>query len=77
MKESDTMTIRISPRDHEILARCEAQWLENAGGGGIKIIEDARIKPGGCLIEGDSGSVEAQIDRQIDLIERALMEACK
>jgi flagellar biosynthesis/type III secretory pathway protein FliH len=77
MKEGSKMTIRVSPRDCDTLARCEADWLEGARAGGIRITEDARIKPGGCLIEGESGSVEAQIDRQIDLIEKALMEACK
>jgi flagellar assembly protein FliH len=77
VKDSNKITIRVNPRDYQALARCEAEWLESARAGGIKITEDARIKPGGCLIEGDSGSVEAQIDRQIDLIEKALMEACK
>jgi flagellar assembly protein FliH len=77
VKDSNKMTIRVNPRDYEALARCEAEWLEGARTGGITIVEDARIKPGGCLIEGESGSVEAQIDRQIDLIEKALMEVCK
>lgn len=77
VKDNTKMTIRVNPRDYEALARCKAGWLESARAGGIKINADARIKPGGCLIEGESGSVEAQIDRQIDLIEKALMEACK
>jgi flagellar biosynthesis/type III secretory pathway protein FliH len=77
MKDSHNMTIRVNPRDHEVLARRESEWLESARAGGIKITEDARIKPGGCLVEGESGSVEAQIDRQIDVIEKALMEGCK
>jgi flagellar biosynthesis/type III secretory pathway protein FliH len=77
MKDSHDMTIRVNPRDHQVLKGCESEWLESARSGGVKIKEDARIKPGGCLIEGESGSVEAQIDRQIDVIEKALMEACK
>ncbi len=77
MKDSHDITIRVNPRDYEMLAGCESEWLESARAGGIKINEDTRIKPGGCLIEGESGSVEAQIDRQIDVIEKALMEACK
>jgi flagellar biosynthesis/type III secretory pathway protein FliH len=77
MKDNEKVTIRVNPRDYEVLARCETEWLEGAPAGGVKISEDARIKPGGCLVEGDSGCVEAQIDRQIDLIEKALMEACK
>ncbi len=77
MKDNHNITIRVNPRNCKVLMRCEADWLEGARAGGIKITEDARIKPGGCLVEGESGSVEAQIDRQIDVIEKALMEACK
>ena len=77
MKDSHDMTIRVNPRDYGVLAKCESEWLESARAGGVKITEDTRIKPGGCLIEGESGSVEAQIDRQIDVIEKALMEAYK
>jgi flagellar assembly protein FliH len=77
MKDNHNVTIMVSPRDHEVLVRCESEWLASARSGGVKIKDDARIKPGGCLIEGESGCVEARIDRQIDVIEKALMEACK
>jgi len=77
MRDNDRLTIRINPSDHDVLARCEKEWLDSARAAGITITDDGRIKPGGCLIEGESGSVEAQIDRQVDLIEKALMEACK
>jgi flagellar assembly protein FliH len=77
MSDSQNMTIRVNPRDREVLALCESDWLENARAAGVRITEDARIKPGGCLIEGESGSVEAQLDRQVDVIEKALMEAYK
>jgi flagellar biosynthesis/type III secretory pathway protein FliH len=71
------VTIRVNPRDYEVLMQCESEWLDSARAGGVKISEDARIKPGGCLIEGESGSVEAQLDRQVDVIEKALLEAHK
>jgi len=77
LKDTSRLTIRVNPKDSKVLASCEAEWLEGARTGGITITEDARIKPGGCLIEGESGNVEAQIDRQVDLIEKALTEACK
>jgi flagellar assembly protein FliH len=77
LKDSNNVTIMVNPRDHEVLAGCEAEWLENARGGGIRLKQDVRIKRGGCLIEGESGCVEAQLDRQIDIIEKALMEVCK
>jgi flagellar biosynthesis/type III secretory pathway protein FliH len=77
MKDNHNVTIRVSPKDYQVLRARESEWLESSRADGIKINEDPRIKPGGCLIEGESGSVEAQIDRQIDMIEKALTEACK
>jgi flagellar assembly protein FliH len=77
MKDTNNVTIMVSPRDYEVLAGCEAEWIESARSRGMRIKQDVRIKPGGCLVEGESGCVEAQLDRQIDIIEKALMEACK
>jgi flagellar assembly protein FliH len=77
MQDSHDITIRVNPRDHEVVENCQAEWLESARAGGIRIDADARIKPGGCLIEGGAGSIEAQLDRQIDVIEKALLEVCK
>jgi flagellar assembly protein FliH len=72
------VTIRVNPEDLEILREHESEWLASSGcTGAVEIHEDARIKRGGCLIEGESGSVEAQIDRQIEVIEKALVETAK
>ena len=74
--DKQKVTIRVNPADAETLRSHGDELAEATGAGStVEIAEDVRIKRGGCLIEGESGSVEAQLDRQVDMIEKALMEA--
>lgn len=78
LADKQRVIIRVNPGDLDALRRYESEWLAAAGGtGAVEIKEDSRIKRGGCLVEGESGNVEAQIDRQIEVIEKALVEAAK
>jgi flagellar biosynthesis/type III secretory pathway protein FliH len=78
LSDRQKVTIQINPDDLAILKKHEPEWLASCGGGGaVEIREDSRLKRGGCLIEGESGSVEAEIDRQIEVIEKALVETVK
>lgn len=70
------VTVLVSPADLEVLMAHEANWLQaTRSGSTVEIKEDGRIRRGGCLIEGSSGYIEAETDRQIDVVERALVEA--
>jgi flagellar biosynthesis/type III secretory pathway protein FliH len=76
LADKQSVTIRVNPADAETLRAHGDEWAEAAGAGSaVEIAEDKRIKRGGCLIEGESGSVEAQLDRQVEMIEKALVEA--
>lgn len=76
LADKQKVTIRVNPADAATLRSHSGDWAEAAGAGSaVEIVEDMRIKRGGCLIEGESGSVEAQLDRQIEMIEKALVEA--
>jgi len=76
LADKQKVTIRVNPADAEALRAHSDDWAKASGAGSaVEIAEDVRIKRGGCLIEGESGSVEAQLDRQVDMIEKALMEA--
>ena len=75
LADRQKVTIRVNPADAAVLKAHGDEWAEAAGAGStVEIAEDVRIKRGGCLIEGESGSVEAQIDRQVEMIEKALVE---
>ncbi len=75
LAERQRMVIRVSDLDFEILRKHENGWLTSNEG--VEIKPDKRIKRGGCLVEGETGSVDAQIDSQIDVIEKALLGAAK
>lgn len=76
LSEKQKVTIRVNPDDIAVLRAHKPEWEEAAGAGAtVEIVEDMRIKRGGCLIEGESGSVEAELDRQVEMIEKALVEA--
>jgi flagellar assembly protein FliH len=76
LADSQKVTIRVSPSDLEVLEKHRAEWLQaTRSGSSVEIQEDERIRRGGCLIEGSSGYIEAEIDRQIGVFERALVEA--
>ena len=76
LSEKQKVTIRVNPGDMTVLRAHKPEWEEAAGAGAtVEIVEDVRIKRGGCLVEGESGSVEAELDRQVEMIEKALVEA--
>lgn len=75
LAQRQRMIIRVNDVDFEILSEREKDWLRSNEGFEIK--PDKRIKRGGCLVEGERGSVDAQIDSQIDVIEKALLGAAK
>ena len=76
LAENQKVTLRVNPVDVEALRQHKSEWLEaTRAGSAVDIKEDERIRRGGCLIEGSSGNIEAEIDRQLEVIERALVEA--
>jgi flagellar biosynthesis/type III secretory pathway protein FliH len=77
LADKQKLVIRVNPEDRAVLESREKDWVASAGTGRVEITADARIKRGGCLVEGVSGSVEAQIDRQMEVMEGALLEAAK
>ena len=78
MDDQEKLIVRLNPDDLAALKQHEAAWAEDVERSGVvELKPDARIKRGGCLVDGESGSVEAQVERQIGVIERALSEAAR
>lgn len=78
LADKQKLIIRVNPADLEAIESHEPEWMMAAGAGtAVKVKGDPRVKRGGCLVEGESGNVEAQIDRQIEVLERALVEVVR
>lgn len=84
----EVLTIRVNPRDVELLREYWAEavgdnpgdpWTGSGQGAGQRrrweIVADRRVKPGGCVIDTQSGTVDARIDTQLVQIKYAFDKA--
>jgi flagellar assembly protein FliH len=71
--DHEGIKIRVSPSD--------LQFIKNAGSElshlidniqGVTFVEDETILHGGCVIETDSGDIDARVEKQIEAVEEAL-----
>jgi type III secretion protein L len=72
-KNARDINLRTSPRDAPILRKHKARLVSVlARAKDLEIREDKRVKPGGVLIETESGVVDAQLETQLEELTRAL-----
>jgi type III secretion protein L len=72
-RQNESLTIHVNPAE---LASVEAHRarLDPAGRARfLDLVADPRVKPGGCVIESESGTVDAQLETQLRVLERALL----
>ncbi len=75
VRDEEELTIRANPRDAVELE--ERRQELRAAARGLKrltITEDPTIEPGGCVVDGPRGSVDARLERQLARAERALRD---
>lgn len=67
--------LRVHPNDEAVVRRNRTTVTEGADSIREIIIEiDETIEPGGCIIESESGNVDARLSTQLKQIEETLME---
>ena len=73
--DREQLTVRVNPEnlDTALIAQEEIK-LSAAGIRKLKITADSAVSPGGCVVESSNETVDARIERQFDVIEKALME---
>ncbi len=67
MSDND-LTIRVHPDDMPIVQ--EAMWElrnERSTGDMLSFQQDARVDRGGCIVEGENGTVDARLSTKLDL----------
>jgi type III secretion protein L len=72
-RQQESLTVRVNPAD---LPRVQAHRdrLDPSGRARfIDLVADPRVGHGGCVIEGESGTVDARLDTQLRVLERALL----
>ncbi|HKE59478.1 MAG TPA: type III secretion system stator protein SctL [Pyrinomonadaceae bacterium] len=72
-RRNEMITVRVNPAE---LVAVEANREKLDPGGRahfIDIVGDPRVNAGGCIIESESGAIDAQLETQLRVLERALL----
>jgi flagellar assembly protein FliH len=68
--------VKVNPSDWEIINSLQKDLKDQLHGiQAFEIKEDAFVSPGGCIIETDSGLIDAQINTQLEEISHRLIES--
>jgi type III secretion protein L len=72
-RQHEMLVVRVNPSDlAEVQSRRER--LDPAGRARfLDLVADPRVSRGGCIIESESGTIDAQLDTQLRVLERALL----
>ncbi|MFN7945219.1 MAG: FliH/SctL family protein [Blastocatellia bacterium] len=62
--------VRISPEEFEYVTASSQQLGPDST---IELLADFAIKRGGCVVQGESGTIDARIEEQLAVIERGLL----
>ena len=75
LAEQSAMTVRVNPKDYQsILHFRHTPDHRDSLHEGIKLTEDPLIARGGCLIETESGVIDARVEEQFREIEKGFFE---
>lgn len=75
VKDVDEAYIRVNPAELDAVRAMRDELLATAEGlKNIRIADDRRVAPGGCVVETSNGDFDARIETQIDQVKNKLME---
>jgi type III secretion protein L len=67
------LTIRVPPdRFEEVRARIQELRADSGTGAYVEVVADRHLAAGGCVLESELGSVDAGIEAQLAVLERAM-----
>jgi flagellar biosynthesis/type III secretory pathway protein FliH len=65
VKEGRDLAVRVSPADLPILQQEEQRLAAVVPGRALKLVADARIELGGCIVESSLGALDGRLDVQL------------
>ncbi len=69
----DKIIVHVNPQDYEKVKKNEEELLQKVESGKTLVFrEDDTVKIGGCVVETDIGTIDAQLDTQLNAIKKAL-----
>lgn len=78
LQERERVRVRVNPEDVTTLREAKEELMADFDGvRRIDVVDDRRVGRGGCIVESESGTLDARLDRQLKEVERVLLEADK
>jgi flagellar assembly protein FliH len=75
LADQTVMTVRVNPADYQTIQRHHhAHSSSSSLAEGVKLVDDPSVSRGGCLIETESGIIDARIEEQLREIEKGFLE---
>ena len=72
-RQRERLTIKVNPADLPEVKKEAKQLKASAQTKYIDFVADPRVEKGGCLIESEVGTVDARLETQFRVLERALL----
>ncbi|HYO63796.1 MAG TPA: type III secretion system stator protein SctL [Pyrinomonadaceae bacterium] len=72
-RQHETLTVRVHPSDFPHVQTFRARLDPSGRARFLDLVSDPGVAPGGCVIESESGTVDARLETQLRVLERALL----
>jgi type III secretion protein L len=72
-KRQEKVTIRVSQSDYATVQERFIELSQSSRSTYVDIVPDPRVTIGGCIIESEVGTVDARLETQLRVLERALI----
>ena len=77
LRQDAEVVIKINPEDAEVIRENQDHWLRAHQVDKPVIKEDPTVNRGGCIVETQTGDVDAQIEEQMSKLRAALVDAIR
>ena len=75
VRHKHKLLLRVNPLDVELVVLESEKLEKRTGGRYIDVVPDTSVSAGGCIIESESGTVDARIETQLRVLQKALLKA--
>lgn len=72
-RQNEMLTVRVHPGDLPLVEVQRERLNQMSRARFLDFVPDPRVTRGGCIIESESGTVDAQLATQLQVLERALL----
>lgn len=69
----EEITVRIHPRDHDQVQEVRNDYARELDGVPVYFEADSSLERGGCIIETESGRIDARLETQLQVLREALL----